>query len=209
MVYVPAGEFLMRSTAPEGRNHAFSLHQALVPLAAFADSLLTGVLPRGFATALNVSPHHPATYRFRLLIAPLLFIPWALGKWSNDRPGVAGWRAQPAAAGPGPHWGAAGLGAVGASAPYGMTGTPFRVFTRETVEPRWHAVMSGATTMAVRLSWAAAAFGGGVLVPAVGYRGLFVAGAAVSLVGFLIFWAHFIAPDRHVTQKTLALAAPS
>jgi hypothetical protein len=65
--------------------------------------------------------------------------------------------------------------------------------------------MSGATTMAAGLGWAAAALGDGYLVPAVGYRGLFLAGAAVSLVGVLIFWARFVAPDRRVTEETAGL----
>jgi predicted MFS family arabinose efflux permease len=77
------------------------------------------------------------------------------------------------------------------------------------VPPRWRAAMSGATTMAAGLSWAIAAFGGGVLVSTVGYRGLFLGGAAVSLVGVLIFWAHVMAPDRRAMGAPRTLTAPS
>ena len=42
----------------------------------------------------------------------------------------------------------------------------------------------------------------GYLITATGYHGLFLIGAAVSLVGVLIFWARFIAPDRRVTEET-------
>jgi hypothetical protein len=55
--------------------------------------------------------------------------------------------------------------------------------------------------MASGLGFAAAALGGGYLVAAVGYRGLFLAGTAVSLVGVLVFWACFVAPGRGVTRE--------
>jgi predicted MFS family arabinose efflux permease len=108
-----------------------------------------------------------------------------------------------------PHWLAAGGGFVGVVMLASFSRPAFTAFQQESVPPRWRATMSGATTMAAGLSWAIAAFGGGALITAVGYRGLFLTGAAVSLVGVLIFWAHFIAPDRRTMGKTLSLPAPT
>ena len=101
-----------------------------------------------------------------------------------------------------PHWLAAGGGFIGVMMFAGFGRPAFIAFHQESVRPRWRAAISGATTMAAGLGSAAAAFGGGYLVTAAGYRGLFLVGAAVSLVGILIFWAYFIAPDRRVTEET-------
>jgi MFS family permease len=84
----------------------------------------------------------------------------------------------------------------------------FTAFHQESVRPRWRAAMSGATTMTAGLGFAAAAFGGGYLATAIGYRGLFLVGAAVSLVGVLIFWAYFIVPSRRVIKAASDGPAP-
>lgn len=69
---VNATPFLMGMTGPSERNHVFSVQAALWPLAGFAGSLVAGVLPRFFGTALKVSLEHPLPYRYPLLIAGLL-----------------------------------------------------------------------------------------------------------------------------------------
>ncbi len=283
LYFVNGIPFLMAATGPEERNHAFSVHLAIVPLAAFAGSLLAGVLPRVFAAVLDVSLDHPATYRVPLLIAALLFIPGVLAllptqefrahqaqesRSKKERApyglivliglivllrfagqgaantffnvyadvglqtstaligalsAVRGLVAVPAALvapllmarwGKGrtivvgslggalsllplaliPHWGAAGLGVVGLSALNSMTGTPFRVFTQEIVEPRWRAAMSGALMTGAGLSVAVMASGGGHLVTAMGFSGLFLVAAGLVVVGTALFWATFCAP---------------
>ncbi len=50
---VNVSPFLMSATAPDERNHAFSLNAALLPLSGFAGSLVAGYPPGPFLTALE------------------------------------------------------------------------------------------------------------------------------------------------------------
>jgi MFS family permease len=78
-VYLVNGlPFLMGATGPEERNHAFSVHMALAPMAAFLGSLVAGLLPGIFATLLGVSLEEAAPYRFPLLLAAFLLLPGVL-----------------------------------------------------------------------------------------------------------------------------------
>ena len=70
--------FMMGATGPEERNHAFSVHVALMPLAGFVGSLVAGLLPDVFAALLGVSLEEAAPYRFTLWLAALLLIPAVL-----------------------------------------------------------------------------------------------------------------------------------
>ncbi len=102
-----------------------------------------------------------------------------------------------------PRWLAAGGSFIGVMTLVSLSRPAFTAFHQESVQPRWRATISGATTMTAGLGFAAAAFGGGLLVTAVGYRGMFLIGAAISLVGALIFWAYFVVPDRRATEEPL------
>jgi predicted MFS family arabinose efflux permease len=95
---------------------------------------------------------------------------------------------------------AAGGGFIGLVMIASFARPAFIALQQESVQPRWRTAMAGATNMAAGLGFAAAALGGGHLVTAVGYRGLFLAGAVVSLVGVLLFWACSVAPDRRATR---------
>ena len=67
--------FLMGSTTPEERDHAFSVQGALYPLAGFTGSLVGGFLPRFFSRTLGVPLDQPAPYRYPLfLVGVLCFI---------------------------------------------------------------------------------------------------------------------------------------
>jgi MFS family permease len=70
--------FMMGATGPEERNHAFSVHVALMPLAGFVGSVVAGVLPAAFAALLGVSLEEAAPYRFPLWLAALLLVPAVL-----------------------------------------------------------------------------------------------------------------------------------
>lgn len=70
--------FLMGATSPEERNHVFSVHIALIPLAAFAGSLVAGALPGVFAALLGTSLEGAAPYRYPLWLAALVLIPGVL-----------------------------------------------------------------------------------------------------------------------------------
>jgi len=70
--------FMMEATGPEERNHAFSVHMALIPVAAFAGSLLAGLLPSVTASLLGTSMEEAAAYRFPLWLAAMLLVPGVL-----------------------------------------------------------------------------------------------------------------------------------
>lgn len=283
LYFVHGTPFLMNATGSEERNYAFSLGIALRPLAGFVGSLIGGVLPAIFATALNVSQKDPATYRYSLLLGVLLLIPAVPALFAVRKPHVrqararvvksgrapygliafmalvvmcrlAGWGAVntffnvyldtefytsttmigaltavgkllsvPAALitpllvarwGNGrtivlgslgialstlplafiPHWAAAGLGFIGVSVLFSMTTAPVRVYGQELVSPNWRSAMSGAIMMGAGLSLSGMALGGGYVIPALGYRGLFLTGFGLTVAGILLFWIYFRVP---------------
>jgi len=67
--------FMMDTTGKEERIYAFSFHSALLPLTAFAGSLLAGVLPGILSSLSGVPLTEAAPYRFTLWLAALLLVP--------------------------------------------------------------------------------------------------------------------------------------
>ena len=65
--------FVMNATNPAERAHAFSMREALVPLAVFAGSLLGGLLPGWLSPYIGGTLSDPAPYRYALFIAAGLF----------------------------------------------------------------------------------------------------------------------------------------
>jgi MFS family permease len=88
------------------------------------------------------------------------------------------------------HWGAAGMGNATVVALALVTSPAITVYHQERVSPGWRATASGATSMAVGLSWSATALGGGYLIAWLGYQQLFLIGAILTAAGALIFWAY-------------------
>jgi hypothetical protein len=78
LYYVNSLPFLMEVTGAEERSHAFSVHIALVPISAFAGSLLAGLLPGVTSGLLGVSVKEAAAYRFPLWLSALLLVPAVL-----------------------------------------------------------------------------------------------------------------------------------
>jgi MFS family permease len=70
--------FMMGATGAEERPYAFSVHFALIPLAAFVGSLIAGVLPGVFAGQRGLLLEQAAPYRLTLWVAALLLFPGAL-----------------------------------------------------------------------------------------------------------------------------------
>ena len=292
-LYVVNGNpFLVGATTTDERNHAFSVREALIPLAGFAGSLVGGLLPALFVRAFGVSLDQPAPYRYPLLFAAALLIPgvptllathevvteegqkrmpkagaapygliallalvvllWStavegtffnvyldvrlhvptsligvlmavgqtlavpsvlivpllIERWGQFRAVLVGTIGMALSLLPLAllrHWGAAGLGYVGATA-LGLIVRPvFMVYTQEVVLPRSRTLMSGAVTMAAGVSTSVMAFGGGYLIAALGYSGLFLTGAGLTVVGALLFWVYFRVP-RGVLARGAALA---
>jgi len=75
LYFVNSAPFMMASTPPAKREHLFSMQTGLMATAAFAGSLVGGVLPAGFARLLGTTLEFPAPYRYPLLVAGLLIVP--------------------------------------------------------------------------------------------------------------------------------------
>jgi MFS family permease len=74
-VFVNAAPFLTNSSGSRERSYVFSFLFTLMPLGGFAGSLLAGVLPGLWATALGASLDEPAPYGYALLTSAALFVP--------------------------------------------------------------------------------------------------------------------------------------
>jgi MFS family permease len=75
LVFVNAAPFLTNSSGSRERSYVFSSLFTLMPLGGFAGSLLAGVLPGLWATALGASLDEPAPYGCALLTGAALFLP--------------------------------------------------------------------------------------------------------------------------------------
>jgi predicted MFS family arabinose efflux permease len=138
-----------------------------------------------------------------LAVPSVLIVPLLIERWGQFRAVLVGTIGMALSLLPlalFPHWGAAGLGYVGATALGLIVRPAFTVYSQEIVLPRSRALMSGAATMAAGLSTSVMAFGGGYLIAAWGYPGLFLTGAGLTVVGGLLFWVYFRVP--HVCQRT-------
>ena len=97
--------FMMGATGPKERNHVFSVHSALLPLAGLIGSLVAGVLPGTFATLLGVSLEQAAPYRFPLWLAALLLVPGVLALLPTRTVGSSQAQASAPSASPAPPYG--------------------------------------------------------------------------------------------------------
>lgn len=98
-----------------------------------------------------------------------------------------------------PTWQAAGFSYMAVLSFAAISRAPIVIFQMESVGSEWRSYMSGAASMATGLSWGLMAVGGGYAVGAIGYRGLFLTGAAITALGALLFWERFLrtpAPAR-------------
>jgi hypothetical protein len=64
--------------------------------------------------------------------------------------------------------------------------------------------MSAALMAGAGLSASAIAFGGGYLIPAIGYSGLFLVGAALTALGATVFWGVFRVPRGELARRARA-----
>jgi MFS family permease len=103
-----------------------------------------------------------------------------------------------------PHWGAASLGYVGATALGLIVGPTFTVCTQEIVPSRSRALMSGATTMASGVSTSAMALGGGYIITVLGFPSLFLTGAGLTATAALAFWSCFRVPRGAPVRSMVA-----
>jgi predicted MFS family arabinose efflux permease len=87
-----------------------------------------------------------------------------------------------------PRMGAVSLGFIGVVATAAVWRPPIMMYRMAIVPPRWRAVMSGATNMAMGFAWAAMGLGGAQIAQNVGYGAVFLIGAISTTCGALLFW---------------------
>jgi MFS family permease len=90
-----------------------------------------------------------------------------------------------------PYWSTAGAGLMVIAACFSTTNATLIVYTLEIVAPGWRETMSGALNAAGGVGRATMAFFGGYAILSIGYRGLFLVGAACMAAGSLLFWVYF------------------
>lgn len=90
-----------------------------------------------------------------------------------------------------PYWGAAGLSFIGVIAFSWVRYASALVFFLELVPPTRRAIVSGVTEMAAGLCFTVMTFGGGYVIALLGYRVLFLTGAALTGASALVFWLVF------------------
>jgi predicted MFS family arabinose efflux permease len=88
-----------------------------------------------------------------------------------------------------PHWSAAGLGRIAILVLSAAWMPALQVFQMELVEEDWRSLAYGAVSMAMGFGFASTSFGGGYVITAVGYRILFLIGAALCAIASVVMWA--------------------
>ena len=94
------------------------------------------------------------------------------------------------------------LAFVGLYVAFGMASPAFMLYCQEAVAPEWRSVLMGFTSMSWGLGTAALIFGGGYIAVGMGYRTLFLTGAAMGLLGVLVFAGYFRKPRGEHAGKT-------
>jgi MFS family permease len=90
-----------------------------------------------------------------------------------------------------PHWGAAGLSFIGVVGFSWIRYSSSVVYFLELVPPSRRATVSGVMEMAAGICFTALTFGGGYAIALLGYRSLFLTGAALTALSALVFWLGF------------------
>ncbi len=85
--------YLMAVSRGEQRNYAFATQQAVVALAAFAGSIIAGLLPALFANWFGLTLDAPAPYRAALWLAPMVYLGAAVAMMSARQVTLGGQQA--------------------------------------------------------------------------------------------------------------------
>jgi MFS family permease len=216
--------FTMAITRPGERSHVFSIHMALIPLAAFAGSLLGGALPGISATLLGLPAESALAYGLPLWLAALSFLASALVLLpispTGDRPRSTAARPPAPPAGPAP-WGLMAIVALVMALRFGgraMVVTFANVYLDEALDIS--AALIGALTAVAQLVAVPAALVAPLFVARWGsvrtvlWGGLGIAlatlplaliplwpAAGVGLVGSAAFFSVTVAPLRLFNQE--------
>jgi MFS family permease len=101
-----------------------------------------------------------------------------------------------------PHWLAAGIGFTLVVGLRAVTQSVSSIMHMEIVPASRRSVTSGMIAMAMGLGFMSISFGGGYLIPAIGFPGFHLLAAAITAVGAVIFWLYFRLPRGEYRQNT-------
>lgn len=102
-----------------------------------------------------------------------------------------------------PHWITAGIGFLAVVGMRAMTRTVLNSYQMEIVALDWRSITSGTVSTATGLGYSLMALGGGYLIVTMGYKGLFLTGAAMAMVGALLFAGYFRVPRGEYAQGNI------
>ncbi len=100
------------------------------------------------------------------------------------------------------HWLSVGVSFIGMVGLVAISGPVYQLYSMEVVQPQWHTLIASAGSMAVGVSIAVIALGGGNVIVGYGYPTLFALGALLVLVAALIFGAYFRKSRRQLPLVT-------
>jgi MFS family permease len=103
-----------------------------------------------------------------------------------------------------PHWAGVGFGFMGVISMRAITRSIVNVVQMEIVSPGWRGTTSGVVAMAMGIGFTSMALGGGYLIPAMGYRGLFLTAAGMGAASTLLFWSYFRVPRGEYARSDYA-----
>ena len=101
-----------------------------------------------------------------------------------------------------PHWVAAGIGFTLVVGLRAITQSVSAVMHMEIVPAHRRSVTSGLIAMSMGLGFMSISFGGGFLIPAIGFPAFHMLAAAITAVGALIFWLYFRLPRGEYRTST-------
>ena len=110
-----------------------------------------------------------------------------------------------------PHWLAAGIGFTLVVGMRSVTQSVTSLVHMEIVPASRRGLTSGVTSMSMGLGFSSMALGGGYLIPALGFPGLYLLGALITALSALIFWQYFRVPqgEYRLTAEQPADAIPA
>ena len=100
-----------------------------------------------------------------------------------------------------PYWWVATLGFMGVIGMISIANTVNSIYQMEAVTAGWRGVTAGVSSAASGLGYSSMSLGGGYLIPAIGYSGLFFSGAGLVIASALIYWSYFRVPRGEYKEE--------
>jgi MFS family permease len=106
-----------------------------------------------------------------------------------------------------PHWGAAGIGFIGAMALSAIVNVAYFVYGQEISSPGWQAVMSGVISMGGGVGVSLILIFGSRIISTYGYGSFFLTAAILTAWGGLLFLGYFRKPRGELARRSIPVTA--